>query len=125
MIKNKNTMKKIFSSLLITLLTCTFINAETGLTFTEALETVQEKITISFTLRNTSLKSIPLKIPGVMNPNLSPQSNSGVSLKIGQKIFFRHNGKKQLLLVVSKEYEGQTLNVPKLIKERKKELGLK
>lgn len=86
-------------------------------------ETVVDKNeTVSFTLRNNSMKSIPLKIPGVMNPNLSPMSNSGVSLAVGQKIFFRHNGKKQLLLIVTNEYDGQTLDVGKLIKERKKEL---
>ena len=35
-----------------------------------------------------------------MNPNLSPFSNSGVSLKIGQEILFREKGKKYVLLVV-------------------------
>ena len=80
---------------------------------------------ISFTLRNTSLKSVPLKIPNVMNPNLYPLSNSGVTLKIGQEIFFSHKRKRYLLLKVTGEEEGKTLDVPKLIRERKKELGLK
>ena len=44
---------------------------------------------VSITLRNETLKSIPLIIPGVMNPNLSPQSNSGVRLKIGQEIKYK------------------------------------
>lgn len=79
---------------------------------------------ISFTLRNGSAKSIPLKIPGVMNPNLSPMSNSGVTLKVGQKIFFKHKGKKYLLLKVSKEEKGKTLFVNKLIRQRKKELQI-
>lgn len=80
---------------------------------------------VPFTLRNTSMTSIPLWIPGVMNPNLSPVSNSGVDLKVGQKIFFKHRGKKYLLLKVTEEQRDQTLNVPKLIRERKAELGLK
>lgn len=79
---------------------------------------------VSFSLKNTSATSIPLKIPGVMNPNLSPFSRSGVRLKIGQKIFFRYKGKKRLLLEVSKEQEGKNIIVNKLIKRRKKELGL-
>jgi len=79
---------------------------------------------VPFTLRNTSMNSISLWIPGVMNPNLSPVSNSGVDLKPGQKIYFKHRGKKYLLLEVSEKQRDQTLNVPKLIKARKAELGL-
>ncbi|MCB0642492.1 MAG: hypothetical protein KDC44_12670 [Phaeodactylibacter sp.] len=79
---------------------------------------------VSFTLRNESLVAIPLEIPGVMKPNLSPMSNSGVSLEVGQKIFFRHQSKKYLLLEVSKNLEGEKILVNQLIKARKKELGL-
>jgi hypothetical protein len=71
---------------------------------------------VGFTLANRSLKSIPLQIPGVMNPNLSPMSNSGVSLAVGQEIFFFEGRKKYLLLVVGPEYAGQTLVVNELIK---------
>lgn len=80
---------------------------------------------VPFTLRNNSKKSIYLKIPGVMNPNLSPMSNSGVDLRVGQKIYFFVKRKKYLLLEVTEEYAGQKVVVNKLIKERKKELGLK
>lgn len=79
---------------------------------------------VSFTLRNNTLKSIPLNIPTVMNPNLSPYSNSGVSLKVGQEIFFYEGKKKQLLLTVTPELEGDTLIVNELIKERKAALEL-
>lgn len=41
---------------------------------------------IPMTFHNGSLKSIPLQIPGVMNPNLSPLSDSGVTLEVGQKV---------------------------------------
>ncbi len=78
----------------------------------------------SFTLRNNSAKSIPLSIPTVMNPNLSPFSNSGVSLKEGQEIFFFENKKKYLLLTVTPDLEGDTLYVNELIKTRKVELNL-
>ena len=77
---------------------------------------------VTFTLHNGSLKSIPLLIPGVMNPNLSPMSDSGVSLKIGQKILFRYKGKKRVLLLVDDELNGQTLQVHKLLKEKKREI---
>lgn len=76
----------------------------------------------NFTLQNTSAKSIPLWIPGVMNPNLSPFSKSGVTLREGQEVFFKSRGKKRLLLEVTAEQDGQKLNVPKLIKSRKQEL---
>ena len=79
---------------------------------------------VPFTLRNNSLKSIYLKIPGVMNPNLSPMSNSGVDLEVGQKIFFFHKKKKYLLLEVTDELKGKKVLVDRLIRERKEELGL-
>ncbi|MEO1448655.1 MAG: hypothetical protein AAFV07_03960 [Bacteroidota bacterium] len=80
---------------------------------------------ISFTLANNSAKSIPLLIPSVMNPNLSPFSKSGVDLKIGQEILFRENGKRHVLLVVNNEIdEGEVIDVGKLLKERRVELGL-
>ncbi len=60
---------------------------------------------VSFTLRNASDSSIPLLIPGVMNPNLSPNSDSGVTLKIGQEILFRKNLKTRVLLVVDESIE--------------------
>lgn len=74
---------------------------------------------INFTLHNSSSKSIPLKIPGVMNPNLSPLSDSGVTLAIGQKVFYKKKRKNYLLLVVDVSYKGQTLDVAKLVKEKK------
>ena len=79
---------------------------------------------VPFTLRNNTAKSIPLRIPGVMNPNLSPFSNSGVDLAEGQKIFFYHKRKKYLLLEVTPELANETLIVNKKIAARKKELGL-
>lgn len=80
---------------------------------------------ISFTLRNNSAKSIPLIIPTVMNPNLSPNSNSGVDLKIGQQILFKSNGKKYVLLTVDNNIKGgDVLDVSELIRVRKKELGI-
>ena len=74
----------------------------------------------NFTLQNPTAKSIPLWIPSVMNPNLSPFSKSGVTLKVGQKIYFKHKRRKRVLLVVNKDLDGKTLNVAKLIKEKKK-----
>jgi hypothetical protein len=81
---------------------------------------------IQFTLRNSSMQSIPLIIPTVMNPNLSPNSNSGVSLKMGQEIFFKANGKRQILLVVDQTIQnGDVIDVSKILPRRKKELGIK
>ncbi len=81
--------------------------------------------TKGFTLRNNTAKSIPLIIPSVMNPNLSPFSNSGVNLEYGQEILFRANGKRRVLLVVDESIQpGKKIDVAKRIKERKKELGI-
>lgn len=80
---------------------------------------------IQFTFKNTSLKPIPLLIPSVMNPNLVPLSNSGVRLKIGQEVLFKSRGKKYVLLTVNDSYEqGTVIDIPKLLKARKKELGI-
>ena len=81
---------------------------------------------ISFTLVNSSDESIPLIIPNVMNPNLSPNSKSGVDLKIGQELLFRNRGKRYVLFTVDESIqEGQQIDVYQLLQERKKELGLK
>lgn len=81
---------------------------------------------ISFTLINPSDKSIPLIIPNVMNPNLSPNSSSGVDLKIGQELLFRNGLKRYTLLTVDENIkEGQEVDVYEILQQRKKELGLK
>ena len=81
---------------------------------------------ISFKLINSSSESIPLIIPTVMNPNLSPNSSSGVDLKIGQELLFRNKGKRYILFTVDESItEGQEIDVYKLLQERKKALGLR
>ena len=81
---------------------------------------------IPMTLHNESFKSIPLIIPGVMNPNLNPKSNSGVSLDVGQKVYFLPNGKrnsKALLFTVDNTFKKDTvLQIDEIIKRRKIEL---
>lgn len=81
---------------------------------------------IHFTFHNGSLNSIPLVIPSVMNPNLSPLSNSGISLNVGQKVYFYPNGtskKRELLFTVDGSYQqDQILEIDALIEKRKKEL---
>ena len=73
---------------------------------------------VSFTLRNETLKSIPLIIPGVMNPNLSPQSNSGVRLKMGQEIKYRKGLSTRILLTVDETIkEGEVVLVGELLSE--------
>ena len=88
----------------------------------QAVEVLKGKEKVSFTLRNKSLKKIPLIIPRVMKPNLSPMSNSGVTLKEGQKILFKFNGKRETLLVVSRDLQGTKVDVAKLLRERKRAL---
>jgi hypothetical protein len=77
------------------------------------------------TFHNGSLKSIPLHIPGVMNPNLSPLSDSGVTLEQGQKVFYfpsGKKGKKELLFEVDNTFQKDTiLQIDEIIKQKKKE----
>lgn len=81
---------------------------------------------ISFKLINPSNESIPLIIPNVMNPNLSPNSSSGVDLEVGQELLFRNGLKRYTLLVVDEDIqEGEEVDVYALLQQRKKELGLK
>ena len=79
---------------------------------------------IPITFHNGSLKSIPLNIPGIMNPNLSPLSNSGIELEPGQKIFYFPNGKKgkkELLFEVDNTFRKDTiLQIDEIIKQKKK-----
>jgi hypothetical protein len=81
---------------------------------------------IPMTFHNGSFHSVPLLIPGVMNPNLNPKSNSGVSLDVGQKVYFFPNGKKkskELLFTVAATWKKDTiLQIDKIIEKRKKEL---
>jgi hypothetical protein len=74
---------------------------------------------------NRSEVTIPLEIPGVMNPNLSPKSKSGVTLERGQKVFFRMNGRRELLLEITDEQDGQVVIVDALVAKRSAELVAK
>ena len=78
------------------------------------------------TFHNGSFISIPLIIPGVMNPNLSPKSNSGVSLDVGQEVYFFPNNKKKskaLLFIVDNTFKKDTvLKIDEMIEKRKLEL---
>lgn len=95
-----------------------------SLILTFSAPAAQPDPSVSFVLRNNTLKSIPLVIPKYMNPNLSPMSNSGVTLDVGQEVFFLNDKKKYLLLTVNAELQGDTLLVGDLIDVRKKELNL-
>jgi hypothetical protein len=80
---------------------------------------------VRFTLRNNTNESIPLIIPNVMNPNLSPNSDSKVTLKIGQQIFFKNGLKRYVLLEVNNNTgNNDIVDVAQLIITRKKELDL-
>ena len=51
-----------------------------------------------------------------MNPNLSPQSKSGVDLPLGQQIFLKMQGKDLLIFTVTDTIpKGARINVADLI----------
>ncbi|MDB9931400.1 hypothetical protein OAD28_01595 [Flavobacteriales bacterium] len=90
------------------------------------IESQESSAKVSFYLTNTSSESIPLLIPSVMNPNLSPNSSSAVVLSIGQQVYFKYKGKKYILIEVDKSIKkGDKIEVSELLKKRKEELGLK
>jgi hypothetical protein len=99
----------------------TSVKADLTISFVDQKnKTAKTEEYIRFTLHNSSLRSIPLIIPNVMNPNLSPLSNSGVSLAIGQQIFWRRNGENVLILEVDHRIkEGEKVDIAQLIKEFK------
>ena len=79
---------------------------------------------IRMTFHNGSIFPIYLNIPGVMNPNLVPKSNSGLSLDAGQVVYFFPKGKKEVLFTVSPTWKKDTiLQIDKIIRLRKKSLG--
>jgi hypothetical protein len=72
---------------------------------------------VSVVLRNGSATSIPLKIENVMNPNLSPFSNSSVTCEEGTRIFYKKKGKWVEIMEITSDLDGDTLRVDKLLKE--------
>ena len=70
----------------------------------------------AFYLENNTAQRIPLRIPGIMNPNLSPFSRTGVNLKNGQKIYLDFNGKRILILEVTDSIKhGDRIDIATLI----------
>jgi hypothetical protein len=110
-LKVNQIMKKLFSALFVVLV----INCHDSF--------AQD---INFTFHNGSLKSIPLDIPTVMNPNLNPLSTSGITLEIGQSVYFYPDGKSKkraLLFTVDETFvQNQVLEIDQLIEKRKQEL---
>jgi len=86
---------------------------------------VAPALAAKLSFENLSDVSIPLEIPGVMNPNLSPNSRSGVTLERGQKVYFKFNGRKTLLLEIRDENDGQVLVINELVAKRIAELEKK
>jgi hypothetical protein len=71
---------------------------------------MQAQSQVQVKLVNNGLESIPLFIPGIMNPNLSPMSESNVEFPIGQKVYYKaKRGRNQcLILEVSASWPADT-----------------
>ena len=78
---------------------------------------------VDLKLLNNSDESIKLHIPNVMNPNLSPHSESGVSIEVGTMVYFYHKKKKYELIEITSTMEKVVI-IDELVKKRKAELGL-
>lgn len=116
-------MKTYLIPFLFLIFACNSNKAITETASSSQIEVSNKKI--SFYLTNDSEKSIPLLIPSVMNPNLSPNSSSSVVLRIGQEVFFKYKLKRYLLIKVDDSIKsGDKIEVSELLSKRKKELGL-
>ena len=72
--------------------------------------------TVAFYLVNSTAQTLPILIPGIMNPKLTPFSQSGVELPWGQKIYLKTPGEKLLLLTVTDSIpKGAGIDVADLI----------
>ena len=72
----------------------------------------------AFYLENNTAQSLPLIIPGVVSPKLSPFSRSGVNLPNGQKIYLNFKGDKILILTVTDSIShGTRIDVAYLIEK--------
>lgn len=72
----------------------------------------------AFYLENNTAQSLPLSIPGVVSPKLSPFSRSGVNLSNGQKIYLNFKGDKILILTVNDSIaHGTRIDVAYLIEK--------
>ena len=85
----------------------------------EDINKIKEQVAvreINLELINKSSKSISLIVPGVMSPNLLPNSTSNVKLKIGQEIIFKKNLNKSIIYTVSEKNEdGDKIYINELI----------
>ena len=72
---------------------------------------------LEITLHNGSAKSIPLKIEGVMNPNLSPFSKSGVYVTEGTRIFYKDGRKWVLILEIGADDDLRSFRVDRILKD--------
>jgi hypothetical protein len=66
---------------------------------------------VNVKLVNQGAQVIPLFIPGIMNPNLSPFSESNVTFPLGQKVYYgSKRGKNQcVVLEVTAEWPADTI----------------
>ncbi len=72
--------------------------------------------TAGFYLVNTTRQTLPIHIPGIMSPRLSPFTNTGVELPLGQKIFLKTPQENLLILTVTDTIQkGARIDVADLI----------
>jgi hypothetical protein len=75
-------------------------------------------------LNNNSLKTYHLVIPNVLETESVMLGSNSFCMAQGQEIYFAHEGQNYLLLTAS-ALKKQKYHLNKLVKARKRELGLK
>ncbi|MGJ8661567.1 MAG: hypothetical protein ACSHXL_05990 [Bacteroidota bacterium] len=111
---------------LIVIFATTFLWAQHETTSSVSMVAQQSEKTTSSMVKfiNHSFKSYHLVIPNYLEIESVIWGSNTFCMSEGQEIFFVHEGQNYLLTSNSKTSEKQVYNLPKLVKQRKKELGL-
>lgn len=78
-------------------------------------------------LNNASFKQFELVIPGKLAISSVRFGTTSFCMSPAQKLYFSYNGENHFLLAAPSNFtsNSRSYNLPRLIKKRKKELGLK
>jgi hypothetical protein len=88
----------------------------------ELAAAVSPREAVGLTIRNAGLLSLRIDIPGVMQANFSPMSDSGATLQRGQELYFQYRGKRTLLTRIDTQKPGDVLLINEIVAKRRAEL---
>jgi hypothetical protein len=78
---------------------------------------------VSLKIRNTSIFPVRIDLPGVMQANFLPFSESSASVSPGQALYFNYRGKRTLLGRVTTRERSQVIVINEWVAQRSAELA--